>query len=838
MDQATKDKIIRLLSDHNRLVVTAPPGAGKSTLLPLALLESLKKGKGIKDKDEDKDGKIIMLEPRRLAARQIAERMAELLGEPVGKTVGYRIRFENKVSAETRIEVVTEGILTRQLINDPTLEDVAMVLFDEFHERNLASDIALALTREAQQIIRPDLKIIVMSATIDTQTICKSLDAPLVESDGRMYPVELIRTDEELVPLIRRALRDHEGDILVFLPGEAEIRRCAEELRTKNGDRMVVSPTLSGDGLGEASIYPLYGMLSQAEQKAAIAPSRKGERKVVLATPIAETSLTIQGVRVVIDSGLCRKLVYNPQSSLSHLQTVQISMDMATQRMGRAGRVAPGVCYRMWSLATEHRMAENRMPEILEADLTPMVLDIAAWGENNVLRLPWLTPPPSAHVAQAIQLLKLLGALDNNGSMTKLGQQLSSLQCHPRIAKMLISANTTQERELACTLAALLEERDPLAGKTTDADIRLRLDCLTPRIKQIAGQYARMVSKPSAVSGSVKFQVSGNANLAENPQNLCASNTGTLLAFAYPERVAKAEGNGRFRLANGETAMVDTQDELAAHDWLVVADMNAQPGGLGRIFLAAPVDPDELEPLLWCKENVSWDSKRGCIMAQKEFRVGCLIVRTEPLRTQDSARLIGEAAVKEGRSMFNFDEKVENLQQRIATVASWHPELELPETTAESLLQQAPEWAPLYVGKATTAAELKKVDLCTVIWGLLSYDQQCAIDRLAPTHIVVPTGSRIRVEYRQGAELPVLRVRLQECFGLTDTPRVDDGKRPVLMELLSPGFKPVQLTQDLRNFWNETYFEVRKELRRRYPKHSWPDNPLEAEAVRGVKHKS
>ncbi|MBP5716053.1 MAG: DEAD/DEAH box helicase, partial [Bacteroidales bacterium] len=362
MDQATNDEIIRQLATHSRLVVTAPPGAGKSTLLPLALLEAIKCGK------IDTKGKILMLEPRRLAARQIAERMADLLGEPVGKTIGYRIRFETKTSAETQLEVLTEGILTRILANDPTLDGVAMVLFDEFHERSLTSDVALALTRESQNIIRPDLRIVLMSATIDTKTLCTALDAPLVESSGRMFPVELRRTDEELVPLIRRAHREHEGDILVFLPGEAEIRRCVEAL---------------ADSLAPTRICPLYGMLSSQEQRAAIAPSRDGERKVVISTPIAETSLTIEGVRVVIDSGQCRRLVFNPQNSLSHLQTVQISLDMATQRMGRAGRVAPGICYRMWSLADEHRMADCRTPEILEADLASMVLDIAAWGAND-----------------------------------------------------------------------------------------------------------------------------------------------------------------------------------------------------------------------------------------------------------------------------------------------------------------------------------------------------------------------------------------------------------------------------------------------------------------------
>lgn len=790
------EEVNRLLARHTRLVITAPPGAGKSTLLPLTILEGLSDA-----------GKVIMLEPRRLAARQIAERMADMIGEPVGRTVGYRIRFENKVSADTRIEVVTEGILTRMLVKDPFLEGVAAVIFDEFHERSLTSDVALALTRETQSLIRPELKIILMSATIDASSLCEALDAVHIASEGRMFPVELRRSDIELVPMIRQAHRDHEGDILVFLPGEAEIRRCQEQL---------------GDTLAPTKILPLYGMLSSQEQQRAIAPSRPGERKVVLATPIAETSLTIQGVRVVIDSGLCRRMVFHPQTSLSHLETVQISMDMAVQRMGRAGRVASGVCYRMWSLATEHRMAENRTPEILEADLAPMVLDIAAWGESSVQSLPWLTPPPTAHLVQAIQLLQFLGALDEKGTITDHGRLLAQLPCHPRIAQMLLTARTPEEQTLACQLSAILEEKDPLGNQQNDADIRSRLSCMTRRMHQITEQYERLIS-------NTRFQTQDPSS--HNTHRSC----GLLIASAFPDRIARAEreGCGRFRLANGESGFVDTQDELSAHDWLAVASMNAQNGG-GRIFLAAPLDPKEIEQMLRVKENVSWDNKRGCVVAQKEFRIGTLIVRTEPAPLHDIAQLIALAVQKDGRSMLDFNDKVQNLQRRIAAVAEWHPELELPDLSTDVILSTAPDWLPMYVGKASTVTELKKIDLCTCLWGLLSYDQQCAVDRLAPTHIQVPTGSRIQVEYRQGAELPVLRVRLQECFGLADTPRVNDGQSPVLMELLSPGFKPVQLTQDLRNFWQETYFEVRKELRRRYPKHAWPDNPLEAEAVRGI----
>ncbi len=800
MDQATKDEVTRLLSDHNRLVVTAPPGAGKSTLLPLSILEAIRRG-------SIPEGKILVLEPRRIAARQIAERMAYLLGEKVGRTVGYRVRFESCTSANTRIEVLTEGILTRMLIEDPMLEGTSVVMFDEFHERNINSDVALALTREAQLLVRQDLRIVLMSATIDTETICRELQAPLVQSEERTFPIEIVRTDEELIPLIRRAHRQHEGDILVFLPGEAEIRQCQQAL---------------GDSLAPTEVLPLYGMLSPEQQRLAIAPSHEGKRKVVLATPIAETSLTIQGVKVVIDTGLCRRITFNPQNGLSHLETVQISQDMATQRAGRAGRVAPGICYRMWSLATEHRMPSCRTPELLEADLAPVTLSAAAWGESDLRKLHWLTPPPSAHISQAENLLQLLGAIDTQGKITPHGKKLASLPCHPRIAQMLMMANSTSAISMACRLAAILEERDPLNSPQDDADIRHRLEISNSRINKIAEQYKQLLAS--------RHTFANTDQTTEDPD------AGLLLAYAYPERIAKAteSGCGHFRLASGQGAIVDPSDQLAGHEWLVIPHMNVRQGE-GRVFLAAPISAEELRPFTQTKDNITWDSKRGTLIAQREYRIGVLTIGTETIPCQNSALLIAQAAQKEGRSMLNFDDQVQTLQQRIAMVNQWHPELDLPELCTDAVLQSAPDWLPLYVGKATTSSELKKINLCTALWGLLSYEQQMAVDRIAPTHIVVPTGSRIRIDYRQGAEQPILRVRLQECFGMTDTPCIDDGRRPLLMELLSPGFKPVQLTQDLRHFWQETYFEVRKELRRRYPKHSWPDNPLEAPAVRGVK---
>ena len=802
----------RALEECGSAVVTAPPGAGKSTLLPLTILEAV-------------PGKVLMLEPRRVAARQIAERMAWMLGEPVGQTVGYRMRFDHCVSSGTRIEVLTEGVLVRRLVDDPGLEGVSVVIFDEFHERSLTTDVALALTREARQVLRPDLKLVLMSATIDATALCKALNAPLVESRGKMFPVEIARGKEEAKPenaaeivsqTVRIAHREHEGDILAFLPGEADIRRCAEHL---------------GSSLGTTQVCPLYGMLSGAEQRRAIAPSAPGERKVVLATPIAETSLTIEGVRVVVDSGLCRKMVFDSQRGLSRLETVRISRDMADQRTGRAGRVAPGICYRLWSAVTEQRMLPIRVPEILEADLAPTVLAIAAWGESHPERLPWLSPPPALSLAHARELLQGLDAVDESGRITPHGRELAALPCHPRVAQMLLKADTPARKALAADVAALLEEKDPL--DTVEAGIYLRLRALRDarrsrregrwsRIARIAEQYRKMVRVPEDNADPDPFEA------------------GALLAAAYPERIAKTwkEGVGRFCLSSGDLAAVDPSDPIAASEWLAVGSLHAVPGGVGRIFLAAPLGASDLKPFIRQRDIVAWDSRQGSIIARREFRIGQLPVNSQPLSDVPRAeivRVICEAARKEGQSMLDFSEEVGNLQRRVAAVATWHPELELPDLSTDALLQRTPEWLPPFIGRASAVAELKKIDLAAALWAQLSWSQQQAVDRLAPSHITVPTGSRIRVEYRQGAEAPVVRVRLQECFGLGDTPRVDDGHRPVLMELLSPGYKPVQLTSDLRSFWEGTYVEVRKELKRRYPKHAWPDNPLEADPVRGVR---
>ena len=802
------------LGRERAVVVTARPGAGKSTLLPLTILEGLPAGK------------IIILEPRRIAARQIASRMAWLLGEKPGETVGYRIRFESKVSGRTRVEVVTEGVLTRMLLDDPALEGVAVVIFDEFHERSLNTDEAFALTRQCQMLLREDLRMVIMSATIDTAQLSEALGCPVLHSEGTVFPVEVIHSKEEsdpanvadlVVKAVIQAHRQHEGDILAFLPGEGEIRRCAERLAGK---------------LGETGIFPLYGQLSTDEQARAVAPSLPGKRKVVLATPIAETSLTIEGVRIVIDGGLCRKMVYDARSGLSHLETVRISLDMAAQRTGRAGRVAEGICYRLYSPGTESRMAPVRTPEILEADLASTVLDAALFGEKDILALPWLTPPPKASLIYAKSLLENLGALDSEGRATPHGKALARIPCHPRIARMMLKADSRERKSLAADIAAILEEKDPLAGEG-GSDIGRRLDALrAARLSGNPGKWARIARIARAYADMAGVP---DDNSSVNPYE-----AGALLASAYPERIGKAwkDGPGVFQLSGGDLVATDLSDPLSGAEWIVAASMHRNAGGTGRVFLAGIVSPADLSSFARDRDRIFWDARAGAVIARRETRIGAILLAEKPLSgdlREAMQKAVCEAIVKDGVSMLPFNEETEQLQRRIAFVAARHPELALPAVDTDSICKSAPEWGPLFIGRATSVAELRKLNLSDLIWSRLSYDQQQTVTRLAPTHVTVPTGSRIRLEYRAGAEVPVLRVRLQECFGLVDTPTADGT--PVLMELLSPGYKPVQLTSDLRSFWEGTYFEVRKELRRRYPRHAWPDNPLDADPVRGVRRK-
>lgn len=782
------------LAAHPRLVVTAPPGAGKSTLLPLAILEHMP------------SGKIVMLEPRRLAARQVASRMASMIGEPLGKTVGYRVRFDSRTSADTRIEVITEGILERMLVDDPTLDGVECVIFDEFHERSLSSDLSLALVREIQGVIRPDLRILVMSATIDALPLSRTLDAKHIHCPGKTFDVEIVYGGDfeirdcaaEVARTVSKAFRTHDGNILAFLPGQAEILKCRE---------------LLAGNLTDTDILTLYGTMPREQQHAVLSPPDKGRRRVVLASPIAETSLTIEGITVVVDSGLHRTPVFEPTTGLSSLVTARISKDMATQRAGRAGRLSAGACYRLWSRASDSRMKECRQPEIETADLSSMMITTAAWGETDPTRLPWATPPPPGHMANARKLLEILGAIDSAGHLTDKGRSMSQLPCHPRIASMLVVAG--ELKAAACDVAALLEEKDPWPDES-DADLYGRIAMLShfrrgkmpsnwSRIDRVAAQYRRLVK-------------------ARPPEgDIAAEDVGRLVAMAYPERIAMRDDRGLYRLASGGTSVaLHPDDDLARHEFLAVASMGT------RVFLAAPVDRRYLASIAEWKERAMWSSREGKAMVREELSLGLLTLASRP--TKGNARdkiasAVAEAAPKEGLTMFDFNDDVQSLQLRITVASAWHPELELPDVSTDKLLATAADWLPMYIGDASTVQELRKIDLRSVMFGLLTYEQQQALDRIAPTHVRLPGGRNARIHYRRGADAPVVSARLQDCFGMTETPRVDEGRRPVLMELLSPGFKPVQLTQDMEGFWQTTYFEVRKELRRRYPKHNWPENP-------------
>jgi ATP-dependent helicase HrpB len=798
------------LKDHTTLVIGAPPGAGKSTLLPLALFEE----------DWLQGKKIIMLEPRRLAARSIAARMADLLKEETGKTVGYRIRFDNCVSAQTKIEVVTEGILTRMLQSDNALEQVGLVIFDEFHERNLQADLALALCREAQQILRPDLRIMIMSATLNIPQLQTLLKAPVIESKGRQYPVEVIysgEADEYLLPeliaqTIARAVKEQEGDILAFLPGEGEIRKCEEILRAQ---------------LSEFSIHPLYGMLPQKEQYAAIMPNRSGRRKIVLATSIAETSLTIEGIRIVVDSGFGRSSRFDPASGLSRLETLRISKDAADQRAGRAGRLSSGTCYRMWTKATQERLADHRVPEIMEADLCSLVLELTKWGTEDITKLCWLTLPPKNSLQQAYDTLQQLGAIENS-KITEHGKQVHQLACHPRIAHMLILAETAAMKQLACDIAAVLEERDPLP-KDSGIDLNLRIEALrrARNTNSLNHKFKRIEKNAASYRKLLKLDAdNGPVDVYE---------TGLLLAYAYPERIASAKpgNNAQFQLANGKIAAAGHKDDLAHEAWLAVANMDLRDG-LGKIFLAAPLNPTDLIHLVKEKQNISWDTRKGGLICLQELKIGSIVLKSTPLAKPDESlvlQAICQAIKLEGESLLDLSEQFQHLQNRIGSLRAWNPDEQWPEVNTAHLLTNVKDWLGPYLHGVKKQEDLKKLDLAECLVNSLSWEQQQALEQLAPAKLEVPTGSKLKIDYVSNGATPVLSVRLQEVFGMSDTPSVNRGKNSLVLHLLSPGYKPVQVTSDLRSFWNTTYFEVKKELQRRYPKHAWPDDPWKATPV-------
>ncbi|MFT3739261.1 MAG: ATP-dependent helicase HrpB [Breznakibacter sp.] len=805
------------LALDNTLIINAPPGAGKSTLLPLALMD-----------EPWVDGKkILMLEPRRLAARTIATRMAGLLAQEAGQTVGYRIRFDSCAGPGTRIEVVTKGILTRMLQNDNALENVAMVMFDEFHERSIYADVALALCRDAQQVLRPDLRIVVMSATLDMPQLSKLLNAPVAVSEGRLYPVDIVYTgmrDSMMLPELTaraaaKAVADDEGDILVFLPGEGEIRQT-ETLLAKNFPQL--------------SIHPLYGQLPPSRQFAAIMPDHHGRRKIVLATSIAETSLTIEGIKVVIDTGYGRTLRFDPGTGLSRLATTDISKDAADQRAGRAGRLSAGKCYRMWDMVHQHRMADHRVPEIEESDLASLVLDMAQWGVADIQKLTWLTPPPKGHLAQATETLHDLDAL-KDGKITLHGRKMASLPCHPRLAHMLIMAQGSGQLQLGTDIAAVLEERDPLP-RETGIDINLRIEAL--RRHRVENRDNKALNRIEKVAASYRKLFGIHAdNRPFDPYD-----TGVLLVHAYPERIACARpgNNARFQLSNGSYAMALHSDGLAHEPWLAVAHLDARDG-LGKIFLASPLNPKDLAPLVKQQQTVAWDIRKGGLAATNDLRIGSIVLQSKPIAKPDAqqvANAICDIVMKDGERLLDFNEEVEQWQNRVLSLRTWSPDDGWPDVSTPALLQTAHQWLAPYAGQAKKNEDLKKLNLLDIFHHQLDWEKQSRLDQLAPGRIEVPSGSKIKLQYQANGASPVLAVRLQEMFGLAETPCVNKGKIPVLLHLLSPGYKPVQVTSDLRSFWNHTYFEVKKELRTRYPKHVWPDDPWKEQAVKGVRRKS
>lgn len=802
------------LEANDKVILGAPPGAGKSTLLPIKLLEE----KWLSGK------KIIMLEPRRLAVKSVAKRLAQIHGDAVGETVGYRIRFETRVSEKTKIEVVTEGILTRMLQSDQALEEVGLVIFDEFHERSIHADLALALCLESQDVLRPDLKLLVMSATLDTKNLIQTLNCPVVESEGRQFPVDIKYVggrDKRMLPemaskTISQALKETNGDILVFLPGQGEINRTEEALKGK----------ASG-----VEIHKLYGSLPFKVQQRAIEPSEK--RKIVLATSIAETSLTIKGITTVVDCGYARTQVYNPNTALSSLQTVDITNDSADQRAGRAGRLGPGVCYRMWEIADQNRIQKHRTPEILSADLTALVLEMYKWGIKDINSLTWLDSPSKGTVSQAKELLESIGAVENE-LITDHGLAIHRLPCHPRLAHLLVCATEMGLESLGADICAVLEERDPLP-RNTGVDLNLRVEALRRfrtnngkggilgRIEKLSDSYRKLLNTEVENDPSDDFEV------------------GLLVAQAFPERIACARpgNNAQFQLANGQLAQASHKDDLAYETWLAVAHLDARDGQ-GKIFMASPLNPKDLASFVKEERVVEWDELDNEFVASKQLRIGNIVLQSKPLTDislEDRANAICKAVKKNGERLLGFNESFTVWQNRLMSLRVWNKTDGWPDVSIDHLIATCNEWLVPYLNEVNTGAQLKKLNLKEILNYSLPVDLQKSLQILAPEKIKVPSDSEIKLEYFPDGRPPVLAVRIQELFGLGETPVVNNGKTPVLVHLLSPGFKPVQVTQDLKNFWADTYFEVRKELKRRYPKHHWPDKPTEEAPLRGVKKK-
>lgn len=823
------------LAARHEVVLEAPPGAGKTTRVPLALLGEVWL-----------DGQsILMLEPRRLAARAAAERLAAELGEKVGETVGYRIRLDSRVGPKTRIEVVTEGILARRLQDDPALEGVGLVIFDEFHERSLDADLALALTLNGRALLRdePPLKVLVMSATLEGERLSALLgDAPVVRSEGRMFPVDIRWgrpwqagefIEPRVVQTVQQALADEPGSLLVFLPGQAEIRRVAEQL----GEALAGRP--------EVLICPLHGELDLDAQRAAIEPAPVGKRKVVLATNIAETSLTIDGVRVVVDAGLARVPRFDPGSGMTRLDTQRISRASATQRAGRAGRLEAGACYRLWSEAQHDQLPAYGAAEILQADLAGLALQLARWGVAPQ-ELAWLDLPPAAAYAQAQDLLERLGALASRaggGSLTPHGQAMAEVPAHPRIAHLLLRGHALGLGQLACDLAALLGERDILRGN--DADLHHRIALLAgeqsgPRASRGAVQRVRQLARQfkGYLRGPVREPVA-------DPDHLRW--LGGLLAFAYPDRIARQRraGGGEYRLANGRAALLGEPDALMKEAWLVIADLGSRQGQREeRIYLAAALEPALFESILAeqvsVHDELEWDEREGVLRAERQRKVGELVLSTEALPNLDAearSRALLGLVRRKGLELLPWTPELRQWQARIALLRrldlDGKGESEWPDVSDSALLASLDDWLLPYLGKVSRLSHFANLELSGILHALLPWPLPQRLDEQAPRTLQVPSGSNIRLDYSEFP--PVLAVRLQELFGLADTPRIAGGRVAVKLHLLSPAQRPVQVTQDLANFWRSTYAQVKKDLKGRYPKHYWPDDPLIAEPTARAK---
>lgn len=802
----------KALAQHPIVLLEAPPGAGKSTVLPLELL----------DEDWLAGQQLLLLEPRRLAARTVAARLAQLKGESPGQTVGYRVRFESQVSQQTRLEVVTEGILVRRLQRDAGLEGVGLIIFDEFHERGLQADLALALCREVQAVLRPELRLLVMSATLEAETLSAALGgAPVLRSMGRQFPVEKHYLERDLqgawpagvAGQVSRILAQETGDVLVFLPGMAEIGQVQKLLQPRHP---------------EVEVLGLYGDLDLAQQQRTLLPI-PGRRKVVLATSIAETSLTIEGVRVVVDGGLARLPRFDARSGLTRLETVRVTADAAEQRAGRAGRLEPGVAYRLWSLATQAQLLPQRRPEVLEADLTGVVLELAQWGVYQPGDLSWVSPPPVGAWQQATRLLAELGALVE-GRLSPHGRQLLDWATHPRLAHLLIEGQRRGLGSLAADLAALLEERDPLP-RQVGADLGLRLEALQ--------QWRQTGQVWHEASHSVLARVErlaatwrGQLGIGVGRYDPHGDQVGLLLALAYPDRIGQQrEGQRlRYRLSGGRGAVIQPDDPLQASGWLAVAQLDAGQEE-GRIYLAAPVNPGDLLPLATLQEVVGWDRRSDSLLARREERLGQLVLRSEPLPALSPAlrsQVVVQRIREEGLGRLPWTPAVQQWRARLLSLACWRPSEGWPDLADAALLIALEDWLAPWLTGVNRGADLAQLDLMAALQHWVPYAWQQQLKVLAPEKLGVPSGREHSLTYFADGSPPVLAVKLQEVFGLLETPRINQGRTPVLLHLLSPAMRPVQVTQDLHSFWLNGYPELRKELRGRYPRHPWPDDPLTA----------